>query len=831
MGHESGAHRAPRDWVWAIAVGAFALAVYVWTLAPGVVAEADTPMFQFVGRVLGVAHNPGYPLYVLLTAPIARLPVGSLPWRINLFSAVCGAIAVALVFLVSRRLGCRRAAGALAALGLAFGPIFWSQSVIAEVYTLHAAFVATVLLGLLDWGATRRKTGWYTAAGAMGAGLAHHTTILAFLPAALVYAWISDRTFLLRARTLLTTTLAIAAGLIPYLFIVIRSNQPGAYLESAARTIGSLPGVFLARQFQDRVMAFDWTTVATSRLPSLVRGPLLAELTLAGALLAVVGIVSMGRTRRGEALLLGLGGLTVLAFAAGYDVVDTPVFLIPVVLVLWLFAGAGAERLASVTPARGAATSAICLLLAWQLTHNYAQADRSHDVATAVTLDRLFEALPSRVRLVHEDFLVDRLVQFKRFTDPRVSREAIDLVNRDADVIVRALDRGLPVYAFDKSARRVRLEGLSVSFDPLGLPAVTLNALLDGVEHGSAVVMAAPSSMASRFAGSGVSLERVTANPPAGVSVETTETEAAIRRGGRDLIRTSEGVAFAAWRPDGRLTHLLVLSAVDGFRASPPAGPLALYRVQRGETTQVATPDGVDVTASFASGVAVVRVPPAQTLTFQIDDVGLLAPRAMDRAGVSVDVTAMSTGHAIAITNEGRSGGAALLTLGGRPGSVVARTRVASSPASITAVDVTGLLRRRDRRTETLLMARDDQALLVGAGWSRVDADAGGGYRWMAADTAGLVLPLTPEGGHRLRAQVQHVAGNGASATLEVVADGVALGERALQHGWNAYDWDLPGHLDGPRVVNIALVAKGARPATSSVPGAVALADVHVLSR
>ena len=47
---------------------------------------------------------------------------------------------------------------------------------------------------------------------------------------------------------------------------------------------------------------------------------------------------------------------------------------------------------------------------------------------------------------------------------------------------------------------------------------------------------------------------------------------------------------MAAWRPDGRLTHLLVLSAVDGFRASPPAGPLSLYRVQRGQTTQVAAP-------------------------------------------------------------------------------------------------------------------------------------------------------------------------------------------------------------------------------------------------
>jgi len=116
------------------------------SLAPGIVADLDTPMFQFIGRVLGVAHNPGYPLYVLLTYPIAILPFGSLPYRINLFSAVCGALAVALVFLVARRLGCGRPASLAASLGLAFGQVFWSQAVIAEVYTLHAALVAGALL-------------------------------------------------------------------------------------------------------------------------------------------------------------------------------------------------------------------------------------------------------------------------------------------------------------------------------------------------------------------------------------------------------------------------------------------------------------------------------------------------------------------------------------------------------------------------------------------------------------------------------------------------------------------------------------------------------------
>src|SRR5690606_8277974 len=117
------------------------------------------------GRVLGVAHNPGYPLYVLLTHPFSYLPIGSLAYRINLFSALCAAIAVALVFLIARRLGCRRTVSAAAALGLAFGQVFWSQAIIAEVYALDAAFVAAVLLGLVTWGRSggRRPVLFYTA--------------------------------------------------------------------------------------------------------------------------------------------------------------------------------------------------------------------------------------------------------------------------------------------------------------------------------------------------------------------------------------------------------------------------------------------------------------------------------------------------------------------------------------------------------------------------------------------------------------------------------------------------------------------------------------------
>src|SRR5215218_86256 len=145
-----------RDFAIAGICAAVALAAYVRTLAPGLTADLDTPLFQFIGRALGVAHNPGYPLYTLLTWPIAQVPIGELAWRINLFSAVMGAVATALVYLAARRLGARAVVSAPAALGFAAGATFWSQAVIAEVYTLHAALVAGLLLAAFTWSRSRR---------------------------------------------------------------------------------------------------------------------------------------------------------------------------------------------------------------------------------------------------------------------------------------------------------------------------------------------------------------------------------------------------------------------------------------------------------------------------------------------------------------------------------------------------------------------------------------------------------------------------------------------------------------------------------------------------
>jgi hypothetical protein len=137
-----------------LAVGLFVLglAVYTQTLAPSVVALYDDSLeFPLVSFRLGIAHPTGYPLYTLLGKLFTLAVPHNVAWAVNFLSAVAGALTVALVYLVIRQVAKRRLPALLGAIALGVSPVFWSQSVAAEVYTLNAAFVAAVLLLALRW--------------------------------------------------------------------------------------------------------------------------------------------------------------------------------------------------------------------------------------------------------------------------------------------------------------------------------------------------------------------------------------------------------------------------------------------------------------------------------------------------------------------------------------------------------------------------------------------------------------------------------------------------------------------------------------------------------
>jgi hypothetical protein len=860
----------------ACACGAMALAAYLRTLAPGLTSDQDSPMFQFIGRALGVAHNPGYPLYTLLTWPIAQVPVGELAWRINVFSAVMGAVATGLVFLAARCLAARRLVSIAAALGFAAGATFWSQAVIAEVYTLHAALVAGLLLAAFTWSRSRRPAHFYAALGCLAAGLGHHTTILAFAPGLALHAVLVDRRFALRARTLVTSAAILALGLLPYALILVRSRDPEAYVESRATTLGELVQVVLGRQFQDRLLSGDWCTLASAQAPLLWERVVVGDLTWAGIALAAIGAGWLLLRRPGDAVLMASGAAAVIVFAVGYAVPDVPVFVIPALLCLWLFAAAGCEQALRAlgtllpAPAAGAAVGVLGLaalaLPVWLAWQHAGRVDRSGDRQAALQVKRLFEALPPRSAIVSGDFIADRMLQYARRAGDLPRAGEIQIAPRDAAALRALLASEVPIVAFAPAVDRLRFEGFDFSATPVALLDGPVADLLSRLPDGAVVALSVPAEHVQRFAvgfepaqrrlGAGMPLDRRDvvlvgvvgdATParlaygndaggarlmlPAGDGVwgaGRSELElvaeagtAAIRLGGRALVRSSAGVALVVWGPDGRLLRTAVLDAVDGYLVPVPAGPFSAYPLIGTSDGQALAPNAwVDVTPSTGRGSIIVRIPAGARLELYASDDARLFPKVLEHLGrgpvevkefetppgVEPDPTGPPrpaaasvalpdgvcyTTRIVAATSEGAPV-SLFLTLGGVPRRAAARI-VSSAPeaGSLRGVDTTGLLRGPDRRSAVIRMTRDDQERLIGRGWSAVETDDAGPYRWTTEREARLVLPPSPPLWRTLTIDAFRPEGSGA-ATLGIRVNGESLPPQPVQAGWQRYAWPLP---------------------------------------
>ena len=204
--------------VGAIVVGATGL-LYGATAARDIVL-GDTPELITAAITLGVPHAPGYPLFTMLGHLFRLLPIGTLPFRVNLLAAVCGAITVGIVYFTAVRLIRYRAPAAGAALVLAFSPLFWRWSLVAEVFSLNNLLAAIFVFLLVLWQERpeRRK---YLIAAAFVSGLAltNHQTFVLFGPAVIFLLWRQRTLLLAQPGTVAACVAALLAGLLPYAYI------------------------------------------------------------------------------------------------------------------------------------------------------------------------------------------------------------------------------------------------------------------------------------------------------------------------------------------------------------------------------------------------------------------------------------------------------------------------------------------------------------------------------------------------------------------------------------------------------------------------------------
>jgi len=75
-------------------------------LPPGLAAYRDAGEMACDVYTLGIAHQPGYPLYILAAKLASLILPGNFAYKLNLFSAMCGLAALlALYFPLTKRFG------------------------------------------------------------------------------------------------------------------------------------------------------------------------------------------------------------------------------------------------------------------------------------------------------------------------------------------------------------------------------------------------------------------------------------------------------------------------------------------------------------------------------------------------------------------------------------------------------------------------------------------------------------------------------------------------------------------------------------------------------
>jgi len=165
-----------------LSAGSAAL-LYLKTLCPTVV-PADSGELITACYTLGIAHWPGYPLYVILGNIFINLfNVPDPAYVINLMSAFFGILTVGLLYAIIYHFIRIPFLSASVALLFAWGQTFWSQAIIAEVYTLHTFMVALILFLFTLWLERKAISTLYLIPFFIGLACTNHQLAILVLPA------------------------------------------------------------------------------------------------------------------------------------------------------------------------------------------------------------------------------------------------------------------------------------------------------------------------------------------------------------------------------------------------------------------------------------------------------------------------------------------------------------------------------------------------------------------------------------------------------------------------------------------------------------------------
>jgi hypothetical protein len=202
----------------------------------------------------GVAHPPGYPLWIMLAHALTLVPAGTIPFRVGLFSVICHALTIGLVCACGITLTRNLLAGIFAGALLGATPLFVTWSIQPEVFALNDLFVAAIVL-CVTLLVTQTGAWWLfvVSCALLGLGLANQQEIIALAPLLLAVLWYKRQELPAGSARLGLGVLAFAvlfAGFaLPYLHTIIASQHVVPWPYQTAHSLHDLIDVISRKEF------------------------------------------------------------------------------------------------------------------------------------------------------------------------------------------------------------------------------------------------------------------------------------------------------------------------------------------------------------------------------------------------------------------------------------------------------------------------------------------------------------------------------------------------------------------------------------------------------
>jgi tetratricopeptide (TPR) repeat protein len=469
------------SWLELICAGAVflvALIVYRWTLAP-TVTLTDSGELIVVAQGLGVAHPPGFPLWVMLAHLASLVPLGNVAARINSSSALFAALASAMMALVvadliitashslpSKKKTAQRkksdgdsrfrdlliwAPALSAGLLMAFSRTLWTYATIAEVYTLNTLLILTVFFLMVRWRrcivADRRDARvavtmhdhWlYAAAFVFGLALGvHHVTVGLTLPALAILVYKTQGLRFFTSRRLLCAALISIVGLVAvYAYLPFAASRSPAINWGNPRSLQEIWWHITGRQYRV-FLSFSPSMMGTQFVEfcrMLLRefGPAWLPLSL---VVAFAGFRNAFRQDRTSFWFLLFIIIADVAYAISYEIAeDKDAYYLPTFISVAIAAGFGVRWLIQLSASKAmalqktywAAVAALLITSATAFAANWPFNNRRHYFIAGDYVENLFSTIQPDGLLLTQDWQV---------AAPMLYAQEVEQRRRDVKVI------------------------------------------------------------------------------------------------------------------------------------------------------------------------------------------------------------------------------------------------------------------------------------------------------------------------------------------------------------------------------------------------------------